>query len=69
MAGWRMRDDGCMYALWVMDSDVCLYYEVERLLYPHDVRPCSMKEVMADHCSLRSFAIALFVCLFPWVDR
>lgn len=47
-------------------------YEMLRMpkdLYPYDVRPCSIEQVMSDHCSLSLLTLSLLGGDFPWVER
>ena len=47
-------------------------YKTLRLLkqlYPHNVDPCSIKQVMPDHCSLRLLTLSLLIGDFPQMER
>ena len=45
------------------DADV-----VTQILYPHYIHPCSVEQVMANHCSFSLLALSLLVCDFSWVE-
>lgn len=66
--GWAMR---CTKMVPRHGAMACIQdaKSAENYLYPHDIRPCSIEQVMPDHRSLLLLARSLLVGDFPRVER